>query len=126
MKNYFIADALVSLHPNCEFTINADDYSSLRWLSINISKPTLDEINSKLQELESAHPLKLLRILRNEKISQTDWEIQRNTEMGIDNTDLINYRIALRNIPQEIELGNIDAPTIDESGNLVFNSWPER
>lgn len=126
MKNYFIADALVNLHPNCQFAINADDYSTLRWLSKDIQMPTLEEINNKLQELESAHPLKLLRILRNQKIAETDWEIQRNIEMGIDNTELINYRISLRNLPQEIELGNIQPPTIDDNGNLVFNSWPER
>jgi len=105
-------------------TDTIDDYDNILWL--NEDYPSKEEIQAKIAELEAAEPLRLLRIERDNLLTQTDWEVQRNTEMGIDNTDLIDYRISLRNIPQEIELGNIDAPTIDESGNLVFNSWPER
>ena len=121
-----IIDAIRELRPNSEWTIRNKDYSLLEWHDEHTEKPTEEEIQTKIAELEAAEPLRLLRIERDNLLTQTDWEVQRNTEMGIDNTDLIDYRISLRNIPQEIELGNIDAPTIDESGNLVFNSWPER
>jgi len=117
------ADALLSLHPGAEWVLRGDN---LEWLDTKQTQPTEEEIQAKIAELTAAEPLRLLRIERDNLLTQTDWEVQRNTEMGIDNTDLIDYRISLRNIPQEIELGNIDAPTIDESGNLVFNSWPER
>ena len=120
-----IVKAIRALRPNAQWAVGKD-YNSLEWIDIEQSKPTEEEIQAKIAELQAAEPLRLLRLERDRLLQQTDWEVQRNTEMGIDNTDLINYRIALRNIPQEIELGNIDAPTIDESGNLVFNSWPER
>ena len=118
--------ALLELVPGTRWVLKGNSYSGLNWLDTEIDKPSEEQIQAKIAELEAAEPLRLLRIERDNLLTQTDWEVQRNTEMGIDNTDLINYRIALRNIPQEIELGNIDAPTIDESGNLVFNSWPER
>lgn len=92
-------------------------------------KPSEDVI-AQLEELkirlESEYPIQLLREERNKKIEKTDWEIQRNNEMGIDNTDLINYRIALRNLPQEIEAGNLEKPYFNELGELVFDSWPRR
>ena len=119
----FLFEALLQLAPNADFYI---ENNVLTWNSSDIPQPTEEEIQAKIAELTAAEPLRLLRIERDRLLQQTDWEVQRNTEMGIDNTDLINYRIALRNIPQEIELGNMNAPTIDESGNLVFNSWPER
>lgn len=123
---YDITHVLPIIRPNSSWSCDGDSYEGISWLDENTSQPTEEEIQTKIAELQAAEPMRLLRIERDILISKTDWEVQRNTEMGIDNTDLINYRIALRNIPQEIELGNMDAPTIDESGNLVFNSWPER
>jgi len=123
---YDITHVLPIIRPNSSWSCDGDSYDGISWLDENTSQPTEEEIQAKIAELTAAEPLRLLRLERDRLLQQTDWEVQRNTEMGIDNTDLINYRIALRNIPQEIELGNIDAPTIDESGNLVFNSWPER
>ena len=123
---YDITHVLPIIRPNSSWSCDGDSYDGISWLDENTSQPTEEEIQAKIAELTAAEPLRLLRIERDRLLQQTDWEVQRNTEMGIDNTDLINYRIALRNIPQEIELGNIDAPTIVESGNLVFNSWPER
>jgi hypothetical protein len=123
---YDITHVLPIIRPNSSWSCDGDSYDGISWLDENTSQPTEEEIQAKIAELEAAEPLRLLRIERDNLLTQTDWEVQRNTEMGIDNTDLIDYRISLRNIPQEIELGNIDAPTIDESGNLVFNSWPER
>jgi len=88
--------------------------------------PSWDEINAKIAELQAAEPLRLLRIERDRLLQQTDWEIQRNTERNIDSTELITYRNALRDLPQEIESGNISAPTLDDQGNLIFDNWPVR
>ena len=87
---------------------------------------TWTDIEAKIAELEAAEPLRLLRIERDNLLTQTDWEVQRNTEKGIDNTELITYRNALRDLPQEIEQGNVEPPTLDEQGNLVFDNWPTR
>jgi hypothetical protein len=83
-------------------------------------------VQTKIAELEAAEPLRLLRIERDRLLQQTDWEIQRNTERNIDSTELITYRNALRDLPQEIESGNISAPTLDDQGNLIFDNWPVR
>jgi hypothetical protein len=88
--------------------------------------PSWEQIQAKIAELEAAEPLRLLRIERDRLLQQTDWEIQRNTERNIDSTELITYRNALRDLPQEIESGNISAPTLDDQGNLIFDNWPER
>jgi hypothetical protein len=75
-------------------------------------------------------PLHYLRKERTRLLTETDWEMTRILEtQDKTSTEYINlntYREALRNLPQEIEAGNIEAPTLDETGNLVFTGWPER
>jgi len=87
---------------------------------------TWEEIQAKIQELQAAEPLRLLRLERTRLLNETDWEVTRGIEEEIDITELKTYRSALRNLPQEIEAGNIEAPTLNENGELVFNSWPVR
>lgn len=105
-------------------TDTIDDYDNIIW--INEIIPTREEINAKIQELRAAEPLRLLRIERTQKLQETDWEVQRNTERNITDSNLIDYRNALRDLPQEIANGNIPAPTLDENEMLVFEHWPTR
>ena len=70
--------------------------------------------------------LSRMRDKRNYLLTQSDWEVQRNTERNITDSNLIDYRNALRDLPQEIENGNIPAPTLNENGMLVFEHWPNR
>jgi len=88
--------------------------------------PSWDEINAKIAELQAAEPLRLLRIERDRLLQQTDWEIQRNTERNIDSTELITYRNALRDLPQDISANNVPSPTLSETGELLFAHWPNR
>jgi hypothetical protein len=120
-----LEEAIFDLLPNAKFSIIGYDYSGIQW-SDERPKPTEEEIQTKIAELNAAEPLRLLRIERDRLLQQTDWEIQRNTERNIDSTELITYRNALRDLPQEIESGNISAPTLDDQGNLIFDNWPER
>jgi hypothetical protein len=123
ISKYDAVLALVGLEKNFGVTANG----VLEWYeSSNEGKPTEAEIQAKIAELTAAEPLRLLRIERDRLLQQTDWEIQRNTERNIDSTELITYRNALRDLPQEIESGNISAPTLDDQGNLIFDNWPER
>jgi hypothetical protein len=84
------------------------------------------EIENKKNELEAAEPLRLLRLERNRLLQETDWEITRGLEEGLNIDSLKTYRTALRNLPQQIEAGEITAPTLDDNGMLVFEHWPER
>jgi len=118
-----IIDALHNLRPNAEWSIRG---GKLFWADSIQTQPTEEEIQAKIAELQAAEPLRLLRIERDRLLQQTDWEIQRNTERNIDSTELITYRNALRDLPQEIESGNISAPTLDDQGNLIFDNWPVR
>ena len=121
-----LGKAILAIQPNAMFSYDNNDYETLRWDTPEIPKPTEEEIQAKIAELEAAEPLRLLRIERDRLLQQTDWEIQRNTERNIDSTELITYRNALRDLPQEIESGNISAPTLDDQGNLIFDNWPVR
>jgi len=123
---YDITHVLSIIRPNSSWSCDGDSYEGISWLDENTSQPTEEEIQTKIAELTAAEPLRLLRLERDRLLQQTDWEIQRNTERNIDSTELITYRNALRDLPQEIESGNISAPTLDDQGNLIFDNWPVR
>ena len=118
-----IIDALHNLRPNAEWSIRG---GKLFWADSIQTKPTEEEIQAKIAELEAAEPLRLLRIERDRLLQQTDWEIQRNTERNIDSTELITYRNALRDLPQDISANNVPSPTLSETGELLFAHWPNR
>lgn len=117
--------ALLQLRPGARWVLKGNSYSGLNWLD-ETEKPTEEEIQAKIAELEAAEPLKLLRIQRNQILQQSDWEVQRNQERNITDTALIEYRNALRDLPQKIEAEEIEAPTLSETGELIFEHWPVR
>ena len=51
MEEYSIVDALVELRPGAEWSIESRDYNKLTWLDTSQTKPTLDELNVKLTEM---------------------------------------------------------------------------
>ena len=116
-------DAILSLRPNARFSLRNNEITV--WQTDD-SIPTEEEIQAKIQELEAAEPMRLLRLERNQILQQSDWEVQRNIERNITDSNLIDYRNALRDLPQGIENGNIPAPTLDENGIMVFEHWPNR
>ena len=71
-------------------------------------------------------PVNLIRTERKRLLESTDWEVQRNNEMGIDNTNLLEYRKKLRNLPQDIANETIEKPYLDSNDQLVFNDWPTK
>jgi hypothetical protein len=123
----FLSDAISILCPGISFR-HQNNYHSIKYInsSNEFVPPTEEEINTKIAELEAAEPLRLLRIERNQILQQSDWEVQRNIERNITDSNLIDYRNALRDLPQEIANGNIPAPTLNENGMLVFEHWPTR
>ncbi len=77
---------------------------------------TIDVINTKRNELESARPMALLRILRDAKIAESDWMGNSDYPM----TDAWKtYRQALRDLPAN------SSPSINASTNELENvTWP--
>ena len=96
-----------------------------KWYA-NQPQPSEEQIQAKIAELEAAEPMRLLRVERDRLLQQTDWEIQRNTERNIDSTELITYRNALRDLPQDISANNVPSPKLSETGELLFAHWPNR
>ena len=56
-----VTQALVSLYPNCEWSVEDGMYEKLTWTDTNTSKPTLEELTAKQEELTAAQPMKDLR-----------------------------------------------------------------
>ena len=81
--------------------------------------PTLEEIDKKIAELEAAEPMRLLRLERNRRLTETDWIITKGLEQGADITEWKTYRQALRDLPATAE------PQLDSQGNLTNVTWPE-
>ena len=115
-----ISDALITYH-NCQFTLLGDDYDTLLWNDDNpLPKPTLNELLSKVTELNNTEPMRLLREERNKKLLETDkyaiidWPHANDT---VKQSWLI-YRQALRDLP------SISSPQIDSSGKLTNITWP--
>ena len=114
---YSIPDALQALKPGAEWVLRGDDYSGLEWLDSSQTKPTETEINSKISSLDSAEPMRLLRIERNKKIAETDWRMLPDQTPS---DDWINYRQALRDLPASA------SPKLNSNYDLDFSSftWP--
>ena len=112
-----IASALLKLKPGAEWTLRGTEYSGLEWTDSSQTKPTETEINSKISSLDSAEPMRLLRIERDEKIAQTDWRVLPDQTPS---DDWINYRQALRDLPASA------TPKLDSNYELDFSSftWP--
>ena len=82
-----------------------------------VVRPTDEEINSKVEELENAEPMRLLRQERDRRMTETDWwccSDRTPTQAQLD------YRTALRDLPSTAE------PQLDENGQLTNVTWPTK
>jgi len=112
-----VFDALQKMHPNCAFKV--DKYDNITWIDEIPNKPSQEQIQAKIAELEAAEPLRLLRIQRNQLLQETDWTQNRDVTLAND-AEWAAYRQALRDLP------NTATPELDEYGNLTNVTWPEK
>ena len=111
------ANVLVRNYPGTSWKMeNSSDYDTLEWYD-ETSKPSKDDLDTKLTELQNAEPMRLLRIERNRLLQETDW---RASSYLIMSEEWKIYRQRLRDLPE----GN--APDLDSNGELDFSSvnWP--
>ena len=117
-----ITEALTSLRPKAQWNLIGFDYSGLEWLDKVQTKPTEDELNAKISELQTLEPHRLLRIERDRRLTECDWVVTKHTEHGKMVPEKWKiYRQALRDLP------NISyRPELDEYGDLKMDSvaWP--
>ena len=91
-----IADAILALVPNGEFTITGNTYAGVTWLSTDENIPSFEQVNTKLAELAAAEPMRLLREKRDELLAETDWWVL--PDVNVTPAQLA-YRQALRDLP---------------------------
>ena len=107
-----IVDAIKILRPNSSFGTRGNN---IIWNDLNNAQPSEEEIQAKIQELEAAEPLRLLRIERNRLLQETDWRFRIDQEPS---QAWYEYCQALRDLPTTAE------PQLDENGQLTNVIWP--
>ena len=121
---YDIEDILLTEYKNCIYSVKNNCYAGLYWDESNtITKPTEEQIQAKIAELQAAEPLRLLRLERDKLLTETDWRMTKDYPYA-DQLEWEDYRFELRELPQRIANGEVSAPTLDENGMLVFDEWP--
>lgn len=119
-----ITHALQALTPGAQWVLRGDQYSGLQWMPENpYTKPTEQTINDKIAELDAAEPMRMLRVERDKKLAEVDWEVTRAYSKGeAVPSELATYMQALRDLPDTAE------PTMNEAGQLNMDSvtWPTR
>ena len=121
---YDIASALQVLKPGAEWVLRGDKYSGLEWLDKKQTVPTEKEITDKIAELDAAEGMRLLRVERDKKLADLDWEVIKAYSNGVAvDAKLKTYMQALRDLPASAK-----PKTTEESGNLIEDSvtWPTR
>lgn len=115
-----IIEALKALGIDSEFCVDADVTTEEQYLrtyrDLTHQNRLLEwsVVWEKMQELQAAEPLRLLRQQRNQLLAQSDWMAVSDRVMT---QAQIDYRQALRDLPATAD------PTLDEQGNLIVD-WP--
>lgn len=106
------------VRPNSLYTFMGDAYEDLQWLDPVQTKPTLEELQQKLNEISSIEPMRLLRIERNKRLADVDWIAVKYYSQGLNVPDAWkNYTQALRDItigadPKCLPNGRLDLDSV--------------
>ena len=113
---YDISHAFLELVPQAHWAISGESYSGIQWSDSSITKPTEVALNLKVNELNAAEPMRLLRIERDKRLAACDW--RASSDLTISN-DWKTYRQALRDMTKQ-------TPKLDSRYELDLTSvtWP--
>ena len=116
-----IVEALIALKPKAQFILRGDTYAGLEWLDETQTKPTEDELNAKIAELEAAEPARQVREIRDRLLAESDWTQNRDVVL-LNDTTWKQYRQDLRDLPASASF----TPKLDSNGDLDMSSvtWP--
>lgn len=114
--------ALVEGWPGASWSMTDEDYNQLVWHSEDIEKPTLLEVEAKLEEVRQLEPMKRLRDERDQRLKDSDWS------QGTDVPDAIKtayqtYRQALRDLPETATGIYVDDAS---DGGVGGVNWPTK
>ena len=111
------------LRPGAEFTITDDNnYNNIVWTDTTQTKPTEEEIISKINELNTILGWEILRIERNKLLKETDKYMVSDFPHSSESkkNEWITYRQLLRNLP------STQTPELDNFGDLINITWPTK
>jgi hypothetical protein len=123
-KDIGVTAALQSLTPNAQWVVRNEDYEEIEWFSENIEKPTLQEVQDKIEELKDDEGMTAVREIRDWYLQQSDWTQGQDIRLirGEDWCQAWDlYRQELRNLPES----GIN-PYFDENNILHGVIWPEK
>ena len=103
-----ITEALVSLCPGRTWELHGYSYDGLIWKDEEMSKPTEEQINEKIEELNAEKPWIALRKERNKLLTQTDKYATIDFPHGSEAAKQawLDYRQALRDLPANTDPSN--------------------
>ena len=116
-----LMDAVQALRPGAECNIRGNVYSGIEWLDKSQTKPTEEEVESKLRELQQLEPARLVRIKRNQLLAESDWT-QTRDNVRLNDSTWVTYRQELRDITKSASF----TPKLNDDGTLDESSvtWP--
>ena len=104
--------AVKSIKPNSKWNWKGFDYANFIWLSSD-TKPTESEIDAEVTRLNNVEPMRLLRLERNIRLTNTDFMALSDVTMT---EAWKTYRQSLRDLPASA------SPKLDADGNLDMSS----
>jgi hypothetical protein len=101
-----ITTVLVEKYDGAQWNLINNDYNQLSWEDINvISKPSLEELEQKWQEIQDEKPMKLIREQRDTLLKKTDvYSLPDFPHVSQEMRQAwLDYRQALRDLPTNTE-----------------------
>ena len=121
MKEITKADAIIAINPDSKFSYFHPPKDEINWISEDISQPTEEEVQAKLEELRFAEPMRRLREERNRRLAETDWWAMKEVDGWQMSPQQRVYRKNLRDMPETSPY-----PMLNENGELTNVDWPEK
>jgi len=123
-RHYGIAEAIGALNPAARWLIRDNDYQQLEWYEADIPQPSLEDIEQKIQELETQEPVRVLREIRDWYLAQSDWTQSADLQQLKSQEwrdSWAAYRQQLRDLPDS-EV----TPYFDEYNMIAGIVWPAK
>lgn len=90
-----ISEALISLRPGAEWSLNGNEYSGIEWPDQTQSKPTEQEVADEVARLVQLQPMNACKAKAKQLIAASDWSALSDVGL-VNQADFIAYRAALR------------------------------
>jgi hypothetical protein len=102
-----IIDAIHSLRPGAEWSLNGRDYGGLNWFESNTQpKPTKEEVEAEIQRLQEEYDKRYyweeFRRIKNSLLTDSDWTQSRDVLLDNDQ-EWKDYRQTLRDLSDNID-----------------------